>query len=319
MYISCKAKAVKSALTLLCIFVSSFAYPQWDGSAAVQSVRKELGAPFKKGGMDWENGVDGIGMIRLLAEEQGISLPNTILELYTQEGKGIKNFNNLEAGDWVFFKINGQEPITEVGLYLGKGKAVVIPNFGRKRLRIIRLSTDPIYSNAFVLGKRFGDDSSEPGNNTSSSRKSNKKKYQAPEEKSGNIKAEVKRGEQVVEFALKKIKTPYKYGGETWRGVDCSGFTMLVYKESIGVSLPHSAKGQFALTGKRIVKKEELIPGDLIFFDIAGKGQIGHVGIYIGNYEFIHAPSSGKTVGKAEIKSNPYWTPRYRGGMRFIP
>lgn len=268
--------------------------------------------------MNWEDGIDGVGMIRLLAEEQGISLPDNILELYTQEGKGIKNFGNLLEGDWVFFKINGQEPVTEVGLYLGNGKAAVVPNFGRKRLRIIRLSTDAIYSNAFVLGKRFGASAS-ANTEIGKAKKPSKKKYKAPEKKSVNVKAEVKQGEQVVDFAMKKMKTPYKYGGDTWRGVDCSGFTMLVYKESVGISLPHSAKGQFALTGKRIVKKEELLPGDLIFFDIAGKGQIGHVGIYIGNYEFIHAPSSGKTVGKAEIKSNPYWTQRYRGGMRFTP
>jgi cell wall-associated NlpC family hydrolase len=115
-------------------------------------------------------------------------------------------------------------------------------------------------------------------------------------------------GSGIVQTAEKYIGVPYRYGGSDPRGFDCSGLAMYVYKKN-GIRLPRGTNDQF-ISGKRI-KISDASPGDLIFFDITGKG-ISHVGIYTGNYRFIHSPRTGKTVSYGDLK-NPYWKKRYRG------
>jgi hypothetical protein len=96
-------------------------------------------------------------------------------------------------------------------------------------------------------------------------------------------------GRRVVGYAKKFLGTPYVYGGSSPRhGFDCSGFVRYVYAH-FGVSLPHSSYAQFG-DGRRIGRRS-LRPGDLVFFD-----GLGHVGLYVGNGRFIHAPHSGTRV-----------------------
>jgi cell wall-associated NlpC family hydrolase len=95
-------------------------------------------------------------------------------------------------------------------------------------------------------------------------------------------------GLRVVSYAKHFLGVPYVYGGSTPRGFDCSGFVRYVYAH-FGVTLPHSSYAQFS-DGRR-VGRGSLHPGDLVFFDA-----VGHVGIYIGNGRFIHAPHSGTRV-----------------------
>ena len=94
---------------------------------------------------------------------------------------------------------------------------------------------------------------------------------------------------QLVAYAKKFVGVRYSYGGTSpASGFDCSGFTRYVYAH-FGIDLPHYSVAQFA-TGKR-VSRAGLRPGDLVFF----RG-LGHVGIYVGDGKFIHAPHSGTTV-----------------------
>lgn len=105
-------------------------------------------------------------------------------------------------------------------------------------------------------------------------------------------------GTNIVDYAEQFIGTPYKYGGTTAAGFDCSGFTMHVYN-NFKVALPRIAKDQ---TSKGIVvSKSSLKKGDLIFF---GK-PISHVGIYVGSGKFIHSPKSGSSVKIIELKYMP--------------
>jgi peptidoglycan DL-endopeptidase LytE len=113
-------------------------------------------------------------------------------------------------------------------------------------------------------------------------------------------------GLRVVSYAKRFLGSPYAYGGSTPRGFDCSGFVRFVYAH-FGVTLPHSSYAQFS-DGRRI-RRGSLSPGDLVFFD-----SVGHVGIYIGNGRFIHAPHSGTRV-RIETFAGWYST-RFSGARR---
>jgi len=102
--------------------------------------------------------------------------------------------------------------------------------------------------------------------------------------------------------AAKMVGKPYKHGGSSPAGFDCSGLVLYSYKQA-GVALPRSTEKLRA--GSRLVKVAELRRGDLLFFNQQGK-KYGHVAIYAGDGKFIHAPSSGKSV-RSDRLDNPYW------------
>ena len=118
--------------------------------------------------------------------------------------------------------------------------------------------------------------------------------------------------QKIVNYAKQFMGVKYVYGGMSPNGFDCSGFTSYVYK-AFGISLPRTASGQ-AGTGLS-VSKDNLVPGDLVFFETYTKG-ISHVGIYVGNGQFIHASSSkGITITSL---SDSYYLPKYRGATRIL-
>jgi cell wall-associated NlpC family hydrolase len=95
-------------------------------------------------------------------------------------------------------------------------------------------------------------------------------------------------------------------------GFDCSGFVRYVFQLGVGVELPNTSAMQYK-TGEEVAR-DQLRSGDLVFFRTRGK-RVSHVGIYIEDGRFIHAPSSGKRVSISSL-SEPYWSRRYAGGRR---
>lgn len=115
---------------------------------------------------------------------------------------------------------------------------------------------------------------------------------------------------QITDYAATFLGVPYVYGGSSPKGFDCSGFTMYVYKH-FNISLPHSSASQYTRVTK--VSRDNLQPGDLVFFsNTAGGSTIGHVGIYVGNGNFIHAPRPGKTICYDSLYSS-YYSSHYVG------
>ena len=115
--------------------------------------------------------------------------------------------------------------------------------------------------------------------------------------------------------AMNFIGVRYQRGGVSAEtGFDCSGFTRYVFETGLGLMLPRSADEQAAAPGLVAVKREDLRPGDLVFFNTL-KRTFSHVGIYIGDNRFIHAPSSGKTV-RTEDMGFAYWAQRFTGARR---
>ena len=118
-----------------------------------------------------------------------------------------------------------------------------------------------------------------------------------------------KDGADVVAVAKRYLGTPYMWGGSGPGGFDCSGLVMWAYAQ-VGVSLPHSSYGQYGYGVP--VSRDQLQPGDLVFFD-----GLGHVGIYIGGDQFVHAPHTGDVV-KISSHDEACYAATYVGARRIL-
>lgn len=120
--------------------------------------------------------------------------------------------------------------------------------------------------------------------------------------------------DRVVEVARSMLGTPYRYGGESpHQGFDCSGLVQYTYQQA-GMDVPRTTGQQY----RRIqpIPSRFLRPGDLVFFSTRFNRFVSHVGIYLGNKRFIHAPSSGKEVSIASLE-DPYWRRHFAAAGRF--
>jgi len=125
----------------------------------------------------------------------------------------------------------------------------------------------------------------------------------------------VKSTQDVTDQAMDLIGVRYKFGGQTPdKGLDCSGLVKYVFERVTGVSMPRSARDQ-AKVGEKI-DRDELQPGDLVFFNTR-RANFSHVGIYLGDNQFIHAPHKRSTVTIASIDGR-YWKKRFNGARRLL-
>ncbi|MCH1627781.1 C40 family peptidase [Ferdinandcohnia quinoae] len=117
----------------------------------------------------------------------------------------------------------------------------------------------------------------------------------------------------VVAIAKKYLEVPYKFGGTTPSGFDCSGFALYVFNQ-VGISLPRTSESQYQ--AGTTVSRSNLQLGDMVFFEDTYKSGISHSGIYIGNNQFISATSSRGIA--IDSLSSSYWGPKFVAGKRFI-
>jgi len=120
--------------------------------------------------------------------------------------------------------------------------------------------------------------------------------------------AESSRGQTVAALAKRHVGAPYRWGGSSPSGFDCSGFVRYVYAQ-VGVSLPHNAAAQYGYGVP--ISQDQLEPGDLVFFD-----GLGHVGIYIGGGQFIHSPHTGDVVKISSLTG--WYASTYVGARRIV-
>ncbi|WP_435609111.1 C40 family peptidase [Pseudomonas knackmussii] len=109
---------------------------------------------------------------------------------------------------------------------------------------------------------------------------------------------------------------PYRWGGASERtGFDCSGLLVYLFRQDAGMELPRSTHGMIRQRHRQ-VSRQALKPGDAVFFSHNGSQRASHVGLYLGDGRFIHAPSTGKTV-RIDSLDNGYWNRHYRTARRF--
>ena len=119
--------------------------------------------------------------------------------------------------------------------------------------------------------------------------------------------------EQMLMEIIKYLGTPYKYGGTTKNGIDCSAFTQTLYKDVFKIDLLRSARLQYT-QGREISAKDDLQFGDLVFFNTRKRVKPGHVGLYIGENLFAHASSTkGVTIS---LLNYDYYSRTYMGARR---
>lgn len=117
---------------------------------------------------------------------------------------------------------------------------------------------------------------------------------------------------KLYQFIYDWVGTPYRLGGDTKRGIDCSGFAFQLYEKVFNTAIGNNSRNIFSMVNP--INKEELQEGDLVFFKI-GSRSISHVGVYIGNNKFAHAASRGVMVSNLD---EPYWKRYYYKGGRLI-
>jgi len=133
--------------------------------------------------------------------------------------------------------------------------------------------------------------------------------------KAGLLRQMHDRASGLTVAAMDLVGVRYRRGGtSTETGFDCSGFTRHVFETSLGLVLPRRADDQATAAGLVAVRRDDLRPGDLVFFNTL-KRTFSHVGIYIGDNRFVHSPRPGKNV-RTEDMSFAYWAKRFTGARR---
>ncbi len=136
-----------------------------------------------------------------------------------------------------------------------------------------------------------------------------------PEEQLSFFERYTNAAQDVILQGLKMVGVNYRLGGTSEiSGLDCSGFVQLVFKDSLGTLLPRTAREQSQVG--QVIDTSQLKPGDLVFFNTMRRA-FSHVGIYLGDNYFMHAPRAGAEV-RVESMESSYWIKRYNGARRII-
>ena len=123
------------------------------------------------------------------------------------------------------------------------------------------------------------------------------------------------KAQSLLSRAMSLLGTPYRWGGSNPdSGFDCSGLVSYVFRTALGIELPRVSREMAQIANGKTIDRSSLTAGDLVFFGRSGK-RIDHVGIYVGEGRFLHAPSTGKDV-RVDSLTSGYWSTRYLQARR---
>jgi cell wall-associated NlpC family hydrolase len=147
-------------------------------------------------------------------------------------------------------------------------------------------------------------------NNSESQATANNQNEQSAQDGANKSPSWSSTAQEIILHAISQTGVKYKYGGiAPDSGFDCSGFVRYVFQQAANLTLPHGARAISQVGTK--VSKDELQPGDLVFFNTL-RSVTSHVGIYVGNNRFIHSPSAGGTISVTDM-NDAYWAKRFTG------
>lgn len=121
----------------------------------------------------------------------------------------------------------------------------------------------------------------------------------------------------ILERAFELLGTPYRYGGSSEAGFDCSGFVGYLFKHEAGIRLPRTTREMINMDVP-MVSKKDLQPGDVLFFNNRGRGRVSHTGIYIGDGRFIHSASRRGGGVRVDSLDSTYWGLSYMEAKRLL-
>ena len=123
------------------------------------------------------------------------------------------------------------------------------------------------------------------------------------------------KSQSLLTRAMSLLGTPYRWGGSSPEsGFDCSGLVSYVFRTALGIELPRVSRDMASITNGKAIERSALNVGDLVFFGRNGK-RVDHVGIYVGEGRFLHAPSRGKDV-RVDSMANGYWSGKFLSARR---
>ena len=123
---------------------------------------------------------------------------------------------------------------------------------------------------------------------------------------------------ELVSTAMGFIGVPYRRGGNSAEtGFDCSGFVGYLFREEAGIKLPRSTREMINLDAP-LVSRNELVPGDIVFFNDRGRGRVSHTGIYIGDDQFIHSSSNRSGGVRVDSLDDRYWRASFMEAKRVL-
>lgn len=220
-------------------------------------------------------------------------------------GSSYSKVNQAKSGEKVYI----------IGINSGWYKVIFENTIGYIRSDYVDLTEVPYENKSsskspkfFRGGKSTGVEPSAGALNGSSGSSSGSSSSSSGSSSSGSVT-----GDKIVAKAKQYLGVPYKWGGTTPSGFDCSGFVYYVMR-SLGINISRTQTVMYAQGTP--VSKSNLQPGDLVFFQNTYKAGLSHVGIYVGDGQFIHAPSSGKVVSYANLYTD-YYIEHYYGAVRY--
>ncbi|TWI53768.1 cell wall-associated NlpC family hydrolase [Pseudomonas duriflava] len=123
--------------------------------------------------------------------------------------------------------------------------------------------------------------------------------------------------DSIISRAEELLGTPYRSGGSTLKGFDCSGFVSYLFREEAGIQLPRSTRQMINLDVP-VVSKADLEPGDILLFNHNGRGRVSHAGIYMGDGKFIHSSSRRSGGVRVDNLDDRYWKVSFLEGKRIL-
>ncbi len=285
------------------LFLSVFSFGATANAASVTGTdianyaKTLIGKPYKSGA-NGPSSFDNWGLTQYIYKNYGVNL-GTSVAAQSKQGKLIKKGYAVKPGDLLFFAY-GSSDVNMVAMYLGNDQMIAVTHLSKK----VKVFNTEDYRKYYQGARRLTDYVKAPEVTTPK-----------PTEPTKPVSDRDLLAAKVVQASRSYLGIPYKLGGDydldgTY-AFDCSGFTKRVFSD-VGIKLPRTATQQYNATASNRIPDSNLKVGDLVFFDLNLNTGIDHIGIYLGNGDFIHA-STAKDAGVqiSNLETMSYWKKRY--------